>query len=87
MIFKIGQRGLLNADPPGQRILGSSGSAGAAASGNGQLHGTVYLREFIALFLTIIYPPVGINLVLYPTGDNVKDIPGGDRRIIILVWG
>ena len=65
MIFKIGQRGLLNADPPGQRILGPV-----------VLLAQLYCcGEFIALLLTSIYPPVGIKLVLYPIGDNVKDIP------------
>ncbi|VCX20179.1 hypothetical protein BANRA_00010 [Klebsiella pneumoniae] len=59
MIFKIGQRGLLNADPPGQRILGPVVLLAQQLQVIGQLHGTVYLREFIALFLTIIYPLSG----------------------------
>ena len=44
MIFKIGQRGLLNADPPGQRILGPVVLLAQQLQVIGQLHGTVYLR-------------------------------------------
>ena len=75
MIFKIGQRRLFNADPAGQRLLSPVILLAQQFQVIGQLNGTVYLRGMHRLFLTIVYPPIGINLLLYPTGDNVKVIP------------